>query len=82
MSYMHVARKEGQELVNHGYRRNVKEHVVGSFNHDRLGFSLGFHGVSQMPHSSYSIISYYKAFIFVPDAELLSDHEKIVSKLG
>lgn len=25
---LHVARKEGQEIVNHGYRRNIKKHII------------------------------------------------------
>lgn len=26
---LHVAIEEGQEFVNHGYKRNFREHVVG-----------------------------------------------------
>lgn len=56
---LRVIEKEGQKTVRHGYRRNLKEHVVGLVNtlarkyknSDMLDISSGCHGTSKISAS-------------------------------
>lgn len=84
--------EEDQEIVKHGYRRNVKEHVVEvvklderiKTHSDMVDFSSGCCGAYQTPHLCSSIMSTLQRIGTDVHVQVRSwkfvDYDKIISK--
>lgn len=64
---MHVVKEKGVEFLNHAYRKNTKEHVIGV--EKKFLHAIFFcQGVVIMTTSHYMDCSLFLTFIFGPDA--------------